>query len=195
MIWGAMCALVIDRVGRKKLMLWGAFFESICFAMITAGLAVNSQGTLIMAIVFIFLYYTAYGLSFLSIPFIYPAEINSTRYRNIGSSLSTLTNWSFCYVIVSVTPPGLANLGWKYYMIFAILNASFVPLVYFFYVETAKLSLEEIDEVFVVKHEKMLSYDQAISEVKSQRGLVEESLGKLGAEDVDRIEYVPGEKV
>lgn len=170
-------------------MLWGAFFESICFAMIAAGLAVNSKETLIMAIAFIFLYYSAYGLSFLPIPFIYPAEINSQRMRNIGSSLSTLTNWSFCYLIVSVTPPGIANLGWKFYLIFAAMNAAFVPLVYFFYIETAKLSLEEIDEVFVVKHEKMLTYDQAIADVKSSRVLIEESLGKTDADEVEKIEF------
>lgn len=80
-------------------------------------------------------------------------------------------------------------------MIFAVMNAAFVPLVYFFYIETAKLSLEEIDQIFVVKHEKMLTYDQAIADVKSSRILLEESLGKMEAEEVERIEFVPGGKV
>ncbi|KAF2158814.1 hypothetical protein M409DRAFT_71445 [Zasmidium cellare ATCC 36951] len=142
MIWGAMCALVIDSVGRRKLMLYGAAAESICFALIAAGLAVNTNPTLIMAIAFIYLYYTAYGLSFLSIPFIYPAEINSQRMRNTGTSWSTMTNWALAYLVISVTPVGIQNIGWKYYLIYAITNAVFVPLVYFFYVETKKPSLE-----------------------------------------------------
>lgn len=70
MICGAACALLIDTVGQKRLRTWGAFFESICFAMVTAGLAVGSEEMLVVAVVFVYLYDTAYGLSFLFIPFI-----------------------------------------------------------------------------------------------------------------------------
>ena len=80
--------------------------------MVAAGLAVDTKDLLIVAVVFIYLYYTFYGLSFLSIPFMYPAEINSQRTRNIGTSLSTMTNRCLCYVVVCITPPGIANLGW-----------------------------------------------------------------------------------
>ena len=86
--------------------------ESICLAMVAAGLAVDTKDLLIVAVVFIYLYYTFYGLSFLSMPFMYPAEINSQRTRNIGTSLSTMTNRCLCYVVVCVTAPGIANLGW-----------------------------------------------------------------------------------
>lgn len=168
MIWGAICALFIDSVGRKTLMTWGAFFESICFAVVAAGLAVGSKSSLVVAVVFIYLYYTFYGLSFLSIPFMYPAEINSQRMRNIGTSLSTMTNWCLCYVVVSVTPTGIANLGWKYYLIFAITNMCFVPIVHFFYVETAKLSLEEIDRAFEFKYDggSTTNWKQAIKQAR-----------------------------
>ncbi|KUJ19528.1 general substrate transporter, partial [Mollisia scopiformis] len=101
-----------------------------------------------VAIVFIYLYYTFYGLSFLSIPFMYPAEINSQRMRDIGTSMSTTTNSALCYVVVSITPTSIANIGWKYYLIYTITNMCFVPIVHFFYVETARLFLEEIDRVF-----------------------------------------------
>lgn len=171
MIWGAMCALFVDSVGRKRLMFYGAFCESICFAMVAAGLAVGSKAMLIVAVVFIYLYYTFYGLSFLSIPFMYPAEINSQHMRNIGTSLSTMTNWILCYVVVCVTPSGIANLGWRYYLIYAITNMCFVPVVHFFYVETARLSLEEIDRVFEIKYDagSAITYKEAARQARLQR--------------------------
>jgi Sugar (and other) transporter len=74
---GALCALFIDSFGRKRLMAWDAFFGGVCFAVVAAGLAIGSKAMLVVAVIFIYLYYAIYGLPFLSIPFIYPAEINS----------------------------------------------------------------------------------------------------------------------
>jgi hypothetical protein len=47
-----------------------------------------------------------------------------------------------------VTPVGISNIQWRYYLIYAVLNAAFVVVVQLFYVETAKLSLEGIDNLF-----------------------------------------------
>ena len=43
---------------------------------------------------------------------------------------------------------GIHNFTWKFYIIFAVLNAFWLPWIYFFYVETAGLSLDELDRVF-----------------------------------------------
>ena len=43
---------------------------------------------------------------------------------------------------------GIQNLQWKFYIIWTLLNASFVPLMYFFYPETSDRSLEDIDGNF-----------------------------------------------
>ncbi|KAI2485050.1 Sugar transporter STL1 [Pyrenophora tritici-repentis] len=47
-----------------------------------------------------------------------------------------------------ITPPAFANIGYKTYIIFAVINAAMVPSVYFFFPETAYRSLEEMDEIF-----------------------------------------------
>ena len=78
----------------------------------------------------------------------YPAEINSQRTRFAGAGIATATNWICNYAVVLVTPVGISNLGWRYYLIYAVLNAAFVPIVQLFYVETARLTLEEIDTLF-----------------------------------------------
>ncbi|OGE53868.1 hypothetical protein PENARI_c007G08381 [Penicillium arizonense] len=156
MFWGVIAALLIDRIGRKRLMLFGAAGSSLCFALVAVGLRYggpSNRGMSILAVVFIFVYYVFYGVSLLSIPYIYPAEINSQQMRNVGTSFATTTNWLFVYVIVVATPTAIANIQWKYYMLFAIFNFCFLPIIWYFYVETANLSLEQIDRLFEIKHD------------------------------------------
>lgn len=42
-----------------------------------------------------------------------------------------------------------SQLAWKAYLIFMCTNFAFVPLVYFFYPETANRTLEEVDYLFI----------------------------------------------
>jgi len=51
-------------------------------------------------------------------------------------------------MVVMITPPAFANIGYQTYIIFAVINAFMVPCVYFFFPETAYRSLEEMDEIF-----------------------------------------------
>jgi len=50
--------------------------------------------------------------------------------------------------VVEITPIGIQNLGWKFWLIFLVLNAAFLPIFYFFYPETADRTLEDMDEYF-----------------------------------------------
>lgn len=183
MFWGSMAALLIDRVGRKRLMLMGASGSSICFALVAVGLRYggpSNKGMSILAVVFIFVYYVFYGMSLLSIPYIYPAEINSQKMRNIGTSFATGVNWLFVYVIVVATPTAIQNIQWRYYMLFAIFNFCFIPLIYFFYVETAKLSLEQVDRLFELKHDagKSMSWADATRIARTENDDLQASEGK-----------------
>ncbi|TKA57295.1 hypothetical protein B0A49_11918 [Cryomyces minteri] len=63
-----------------------------------------------------------------------------------------MTQWLFVYVIVLITPIGIANIGWRFYIIFAVLNFAWLPLIWYFYIETAGLSLEEIDKLFEIHY-------------------------------------------
>jgi len=59
-------------------------------------------------------------------------------------------------MVVMVTPVAFASIGYKTYIIFAVINAFMVPCVYFFFPETAYRSLEEMDEIF---HKTTNSFD------------------------------------
>lgn len=186
MFWGALAALLIDRVGRKKLLLMGVTASSICFALVAVGLRYSgpdNKGMSIFAVVFIFMYYVFYGMSLPSIPFIYPAEINSQKMRNIGTSFATTINWLFVYVVVVATPSGIENIGWKYYMLYAIFNFLFIPITWYFYVETANLSLEQVDRLFEIKHDagKDMSWSEAYKIARTE--IPAAAYGELFAKD------------
>jgi hypothetical protein len=55
------------------------------------------------------------------------------------------------YMVAEVTPSGIANLGYKFWIIWAVICFSFIPITYFFYPETANRSLEDIDRFFETK--------------------------------------------
>ena len=67
--------------------------------------------------------------------------------------MATASNWIFNYLVVQITPPAINNIGWRTYIIFAVFNAAWVPIIYFFYPETAGLQLEDIDRLFSKKED------------------------------------------
>ena len=56
------------------------------------------------------------------------------------------------YMVAQITPPGIDNLGYKFWIIWAVICAAFVLITYVFYPETANRSLEDIDRFFADNH-------------------------------------------
>ena len=79
----------------------------------------------------------------------YASEIMPLRTRNKGVALGVSSHWLSNFVVVYVTPNAIDHLGYQLYIIWAVLNASFVPITYLFYPETAQRSLEDMDRVFL----------------------------------------------
>lgn len=97
----------------------------------------------------VYLYFIIFAFAWQSIPFLYPAEISSLKYRARFYPMSIGTNWIMNYVVVLITPIGLKNIGFWLYIIFAIFNLVNAIVVWFFFVETANKSLEQVDMMFV----------------------------------------------
>ncbi|GAM43362.1 hypothetical protein TCE0_047f18109 [Talaromyces pinophilus] len=58
---------------------------------------------------------------------------------------------------VWITPPAISNIGWKTYIIFAILNTLWLPIIYLFFPETKGLQLEDVDRLFAGENEEVTS--------------------------------------
>jgi hypothetical protein len=78
-------------------------------------------------------------------------------------------------MVVEITPIGIQNLGWRFYIVWIALNAAMVPAVYFFYPETAGRTLEDIDEYYRTDPPLLVFRDkEAISRKRPERYRIKE---------------------
>ena len=195
------CSFTVDRFGRRSLMLFSAGAMSACQICLTGlGSLPDNEAALKASVFFLYLYYFVYTLGFLGVPFLYASEVAPVHLRAAVCGISTAVSWLFNYLVVEITPIAFATIGYQYFIVYAAVNASAIPVVYFFYPETSGRSLEEIDEIFTasksimdpVKVAKRLPRKQ-LSEHLVDEGKVDEEA--LRVEDVGSIEEKHDEKV
>ncbi|KAK9454001.1 putative hexose carrier protein [Dipodascopsis uninucleata] len=138
----------IDIFGRRKLFMIGSVGMGICMTMSAILVGIGSKSCAYGAVVFLYLYQTCFTLGWQSNLWAYPSELLPMKLRLRGGSLAVTSQWVFTFLVVEVTPPMIENIGYKSYIIFAILNFLAVPTVYYFYPETSKRRLEVVDLFF-----------------------------------------------
>lgn len=92
-----------------------------------------------------------------------------------------VTNYGF-----KITPVSISSIGWKTYCYFAVFNAAFLPLIYFWYPETSRLSLEQIDRLFTGP-KVSLRLDTATGDIESPTLLDDHK--EMSVSRVDKIEH------
>ncbi|KJZ79730.1 hypothetical protein HIM_01199 [Hirsutella minnesotensis 3608] len=140
--------ILIDRVGRKKLLISGTVPVFICYLVYMFMVKDGRPAQLWVAFAMICTLMAAFGWSWLSVPWVLGPELVPVRYRHVGAALNVLSNWTFVFITVKIGPIGLARLGWRFYIIFIVFTLIQLPIVWFFYPETKGLSLEDIDMCF-----------------------------------------------
>ena len=174
----AAAALVIDRMGRVRSLLVSFITQGISLFLVGALIKesqdnINSNpelskslGTAAASFVFVFLWYVQliptlilgthrschdyrFFTMFNIIPcWLYGTEIWPQEIRARGYGF-TMFGWATgCGMTTFVIPIMLAHLGYKTYLFFGAMNILGMPIIYFFYPETAKRSLEEVDLLF-----------------------------------------------
>ena len=78
----------------------------------------------------------------------YPPEILPLKIRAKGAALAAAADFLGNFIVVEITPPALQNIGYKTYIIFAVLNIVNAIVVWAFYPETAGSTLESVDFFF-----------------------------------------------
>ncbi|RDW86837.1 sugar transporter-like protein [Aspergillus mulundensis] len=144
-----------DRLGRKKPMMWGSFGMFICMMMIS--ILLSFKGTPqekpagSASVAFFFLFMLIFGASTNCVPWVYGPELLPMHVRTKGNAIGISANWLWNFFVAMIGPTLITDLEWKGYLIFMCLNLAFLPILYLYYPETANLSLEEIDSLFMVK--------------------------------------------
>ncbi|TDL20783.1 sugar transporter [Rickenella mellea] len=148
--------LALDRVGRKKPLLFGAASMVVTFSILSALVAsfppnaegATNQAAMRAGIAMIFLTSITFSVSFGPVSWVLASEVFPTRLRSIGTSVATCSNWGTNVMISEVSPIAMTNIGWKYYLMFVCLNALSFVIIALFFPETKGKSLEEMAVVF-----------------------------------------------
>lgn len=91
---------LIERVGRRRLLLWGTAGQMLSMILVFACLIPGTQAAAKGAAVGLFTYIASFGATWLPLPWLYPAEINPIKTRGKANAVSTCTNWLFNFLIV-----------------------------------------------------------------------------------------------
>ena len=142
---------LIDKVGRRKLLLWGVTGMIIC--LVGVGIVFYfgfSSGPLLL--LFILGFIASFASSLGPIPWVIISEIFPTKTRGIAMSFATLTLWIGVVLITQLTPILLKEAGGA--ITFWIFGFNAILLLIFTYKmipETKGKTLEEIEKYWT-KH-------------------------------------------
>ena len=118
---------VVDRWGRRPILLWGAVAMIISLSLISYFLFIDIGVTPTLVVIFVMVYNAAFGASWGPIPWLYPPEILPLSIRAKGASLSTASNWAFNWLVGEMTPILQEAIKWRLYLMHAFFCAvSFV---------------------------------------------------------------------
>ncbi|KAF1831607.1 general substrate transporter [Decorospora gaudefroyi] len=177
---------LIERIGRRKLYLIGTVGQMLSMVLVFACLIPGTEAAAKGAAVGLFTYIAFFGATWLPLPWLYPAEINPLKTRQKANAFSTINNWLWNFFIVMITPVLITNIRWGTYLLFGALNASFIPIIYFFYPETAGRSLEEIDLIFAKGYTEKMSYVHAAKQLpKMNEAQIAEAVRQYDLSDSD----------
>ena len=124
---------------------------------------------------------------------IYPAEILPLKIRAKGAALAAAADFLGNFLVVEITPPALAHIGYKTYIIFAVLNIVNAIIVWCFYPETAGQTLESVDQMFAKQDDVILTDGkdswygklqwEMVARAAKNRGLRRRTHGQRGSID------------
>ena len=133
---------VIDRVGRKILLLIGAAGTAACLAGVAAIFFTSRHENWLLGL--LIAYVAFFGFSQGAVIWVYLGEVFPNAVRAKGQSLGSFSHWIMNFVISLVFPLMAASSGAYPFVFFAAMTVLQFFVVLFVYPETKGFSLEEM---------------------------------------------------
>ncbi|KAL8856554.1 MAG: hypothetical protein Q9178_006869 [Gyalolechia marmorata] len=153
------CVYTLDRIGRRWTLYWGSVVQGIVL-FLAGGLSrvsidaveAGNQGRADAfgggAVAMIFLFTMTFGATWLTVPWLYPAEIFPLEVRARGNAWGVV-GWSIGNGWLTLLCPVMFEaLNEKTLYIFAACNFITIPMVYCLYPESNQRTLEEMNLLF-----------------------------------------------
>ncbi|KAF3017039.1 Beta-galactosidase (Lactase) [Neopestalotiopsis sp. 37M] len=150
MIAAILGATLLDKLGRRKMLLGGLLGALGSYIMLTVftAEAYNNENLVYGVIISIYLFGIFFAGGWTPLQVLYPAECLENRTRAKGSGMKFLflniANMTNTFGVAV----GIGVIGWKLYLVYIGWLCLEVAVVFFFFVETAGKTLEELEVVF-----------------------------------------------
>lgn len=146
MLTTVIALLIIDKVGRKKLVWWGVGGMIFCLIMIGIYFSLGTLPTWFM-LTFFLLYVFCTAISISAVVFVLLSEMYPNRVRGLAMSIAGLALWVGTYLIGQLTPWMLENLTPAgTFFLFAFMCIPYLWIMYKHVPNTTGKSLEEIEQ-------------------------------------------------
>ncbi|KAJ6009428.1 hypothetical protein N7522_004444 [Penicillium canescens] len=151
------CVFTLDKIGRRWTLWWGAAGQA--FAMFLAGGLArggldhpeNQEPWGIGATFMVYLYTFVFGATWLTVPWLYPAEIFPLKVRAKGNAWGVV-GWSLGNGSLTLALPYIFGaIGENTLHVFGAVNLISIPIVWALYPESSQRTLEEMDLLFAAK--------------------------------------------
>lgn len=133
--------LLVDRLGRKLLLVISAYGMMLFTVLMTIGLKFNISA---LQVVSIYLFVASFAIGLGVIPFILTSEVYPTYAVSAASSVALAVNWLCNFVIGLIFPALQTACGPYVFLIFAGLAFVFGTFIFLFVPETKQKSIEEL---------------------------------------------------
>lgn len=133
---------LIDKLGRKTLLLTGAAGMTACLAGVAAIFFTSSHQSALVWLLVAYIFF--FAISQGSVIWVYIAEVFPTRVRSKGQSLGSSSHWIMNAIISLIFPILAKSSGGTPFAFFAAMMALQFVVVLFLYPETKGITLEQL---------------------------------------------------
>jgi MFS transporter, SP family, arabinose:H+ symporter len=145
---------LIEKVGRKTLMLYGSAGMSVSLAFLVGAFFFDMlEGYWVL--IFILGYIASFAASLAPVMWVVVSELFPNRLRGAAMSFSTFFHWTCTFLVVQTFPWLLAYMGGAFaFGIFAVLSVFTFFFIYKYVPETKGLTLESLEKKYVTSKAK-----------------------------------------
>ncbi len=137
---------LIDKAGRKPLMLFGSAGMAISLTVLVGAFALNRLHGFIV-LLSVLGYIASFAASLAPVMWVVTSEIYPNKYRGTAMSISTAVSWMCTYLVVQTFPWMLNQMGGAIaFGVFAVLSVITFIFILIYIPETKGKSLEEIEK-------------------------------------------------
>jgi SP family arabinose:H+ symporter-like MFS transporter len=157
MLTTVLALIIIDKVGRKKLVYWGVSGMIIALVLIGFYFAFGIKLAVphLFLLIFFLFYIFCCAISICAVIFVLLSEMYPVKVRGAAMSIAGLSLWIGTYLIGQLTPVMLTSLTPAgTFFLFAVMCIPYILIVWKLLPETTGKSLEEIEEMWIMKGKK-----------------------------------------